>query len=849
MASAEIQSSKGLAQHSPLTGLQNSETWNEAVNKYKKRLTTKQCAEFERPASAAECLNLLQNVQFHPRKLTKTLNILQPVVEPLKRFEGVVDVLVQTSSGIASPIWGPLRLAITVICNHNETLERLVAVLEHITTSLNRFTNYETLFETDQHVQDSICNLYVDLLNLMVKLIAFYSKPLKRFFSTFDGSFGRVASDIDFHSREIDWAANAASINYAEKARKLAEASGIGCGKSTLAAFVIDHLMAAKASLVLFFFCNAVHPEKQSPLSVIRTILAQMVQSNHSLVDILYPLYLQSGRVQADSLEETKLCLSTMLHTTLSTPIIVVIDGFDECSDPTAFFKIFDEKSKGSIAKLLLTSRPTYTTLELDSSLLIEPQRMLPHVGAYVSQRLSHLTSDKGISLVGDDVLKIKEASEGLWLYVRLIMDEIERAPTAAAATRIARNRPRGLEALYESIIRSASAQLSPEQLSIAQRILLWVNECDYIPSDLTSAGHGILQDTLDIVVQHINYGEPVANLTELATVLCVPLLQKKVVRIKTPAKKFDAEELTYVHLTLSEYVSASFEKNWEPLPNLLKPQRLGDLYRAETAIWYFSECSDSQDRLEVFRSILSTTQLVGDLPVGPYLSMSYGIEQALSLWTTSRDAKVMAIEERAELSRLMTLITDFCYSNGFLRWIEMSIILNYLGGWRKLETNLKDITRSYMQESEQWGWENESGNAKIRKFNKLCRSLVDDILVILDLTAPWNNGEREGRRISLTTFANTHGQTMQMVLLGALRCRRAMLRSVSNLPSEKRNLLDELSDENLDNGDFLVLLEQTLPKLRDGTDLAQYKSFKHPKLEWTLGERNRVIRWDYYNY
>ena len=52
--------------------------------------------------------------QGRKRGLTRFLGLLQPLVDPLRRFEGVIDVLMQTHGAVASPIWGPLRMAITV---------------------------------------------------------------------------------------------------------------------------------------------------------------------------------------------------------------------------------------------------------------------------------------------------------------------------------------------------------------------------------------------------------------------------------------------------------------------------------------------------------------------------------------------------------------------------------------------------------------------------------------------------------------------------------------------------------------------------------------------------------------
>jgi hypothetical protein len=36
------------------------------------------------------------------------------MLEPLQRFENVLDVVVQTNGAMGSPIWGPLKFAIQV---------------------------------------------------------------------------------------------------------------------------------------------------------------------------------------------------------------------------------------------------------------------------------------------------------------------------------------------------------------------------------------------------------------------------------------------------------------------------------------------------------------------------------------------------------------------------------------------------------------------------------------------------------------------------------------------------------------------------------------------------------------
>lgn len=91
-----------------------STTWIEAINARRSKLTPAQQAIIQQHASAEECVAYIRGLQAKPKRTDKLLRALLPIIEPLKRFENVIDVVVQTSAGIGSPIWAPLRLAVTV---------------------------------------------------------------------------------------------------------------------------------------------------------------------------------------------------------------------------------------------------------------------------------------------------------------------------------------------------------------------------------------------------------------------------------------------------------------------------------------------------------------------------------------------------------------------------------------------------------------------------------------------------------------------------------------------------------------------------------------------------------------
>ena len=72
------------------------------------------------------CLDMIIQAQRRKKCFTRLLELVRPSIDPLKRSEGAIDIIVQTHSGIASLIWGPLRMVIIV---DFKTLEGLAMIL------------------------------------------------------------------------------------------------------------------------------------------------------------------------------------------------------------------------------------------------------------------------------------------------------------------------------------------------------------------------------------------------------------------------------------------------------------------------------------------------------------------------------------------------------------------------------------------------------------------------------------------------------------------------------------------------------------------------------------------------
>jgi hypothetical protein len=125
-------------------------------------------------------MEIIKRAQGRKKCFERLMLTFRPLIGPLKRFEGAIGVMVQTNSGIASPIWGPLRIVITLVSDRMATLQNLAILLERIVEPWERFRNYETLFKSNAAVQSAIGSLYCDLINFCAAVARYHSRAYVR---------------------------------------------------------------------------------------------------------------------------------------------------------------------------------------------------------------------------------------------------------------------------------------------------------------------------------------------------------------------------------------------------------------------------------------------------------------------------------------------------------------------------------------------------------------------------------------------------------------------------------------------------------------------------------------------
>ena len=451
-----------------------------------------------------------------------------------------------------------------------------------------------------------------------------------------------------------------------------------GTGKAVLMSFLVSYLAEQSEKHVLYFFCKASDTEKRETTHVLRTLLSQLLRIDEALYRDLEPLYTRSGRATADSYVDLYSALLLGLSKTTKT-IFIMIDAVDESQDAKNLLQaLFDTKRvAGGILIMLFTSRPMQLPFSFDEDLLFDSKTTNQPIQKYVDHRVLQMKtlSDGVLGLIV--TRQITRAADGLWLYARLMLDEIERLPSAALIQRHLRSIPHGLTQLYTQILKSKESTLTAMDLEFGQQVLLWFDISDYLPAFLPN--FYVDYETLVLVLQKVNFGQPLFNPAELVSNLCSPLMRVEDFQQVEGVPSIYRYQISPAHHTADQYIRESQNLPAANLPLMLRPRRLRQLHRCATSIWYFTACETSATHLQNLRDDPERHYY------GSYFEMAYGIWNALHLVHLPTD---LDEPEITEATTLLREITSYITSEECLRWVETAIIINYVGKWSKLLLN-----------------------------------------------------------------------------------------------------------------------------------------------------------------
>ncbi|PVF93060.1 hypothetical protein CPB86DRAFT_790504 [Serendipita vermifera] len=270
-----------------------------------------------------------------------------------------------------------------------------------------------------------------------------------------------------------------------------------GAGKSVLATSLIDALRERKDTLSLYFFFREGDAQTMSPVEMVASIIAQLINSEIDKERLMRILKL---RVQSSSYFTSKLNESRDLGQLSATllemlrgfpiPVIMLLDAMDECTDPSSVVRHLLDPAKnlssiehmmlllsldeGLQVQFLLTGRPNvhdiFATLPYVSTINMEVNE---DIRKYVNERVAGNESLRRHE--SQIIATIYDNSQGMFRYAALVLEELNEYSPEPISKRL-RTMPKGITGMYELILRRLGSRGGVWEHKMRQKLLLWVS-------------------------------------------------------------------------------------------------------------------------------------------------------------------------------------------------------------------------------------------------------------------------------------------------------------------------------------------------------------------------------------
>ncbi|KAF5721586.1 NACHT domain-containing protein [Fusarium mundagurra] len=251
-----------------------------------------------------------------------------------------------------------------------------------------------------------------------------------------------------------------------------------GAGKTYLSAAAIDHIREHHQTL--FAFVSYGMKSSQSALSILHSLVFQAAEDDESFQTHL--LDSKERELQGNTSYVLEL-LKTFLTTAGRTYII--IDGLDEMDEyeRQILLKRFDELSKNcSDVRLFISSRAEddiATALQDKATAIRVDHRNSRSIQTYIDRRLEQWLANQGFDLavrkeLFQSVSPILAKANGMFLYARIILDNLEQMNTIEEIRAELRALPNDLDSAYHRIFRRINT-LDDKLRSKCRRLLGWI--------------------------------------------------------------------------------------------------------------------------------------------------------------------------------------------------------------------------------------------------------------------------------------------------------------------------------------------------------------------------------------
>lgn len=278
---------------------------------------------------------------------------------------------------------------------------------------------------------------------------------------------------------------------------------GPGIGKTMIAAFLVDELKTrvqhCESDLFAFFFCDNKDERQRTATAVLRSLLVQLLRQHPSFFSYIQPEYDNYGEekfkdVFCLTFDALWMVFEAILRSPMKRSIFIIIDALDECEEEsksklvTMFRKFFDPNSQNNTrkpnslaqsVKVIIVHRPEPG---IEGGFPREPEPLRVDSGL-INCDLSKFIKEKTVKLQQDldldsetsnqicDALERK--AEGTFLWVSLVLGEMDKRDTQGNLTELLDKLPSGLPEIFELILRKIKSTHGREASFIVRIILV----------------------------------------------------------------------------------------------------------------------------------------------------------------------------------------------------------------------------------------------------------------------------------------------------------------------------------------------------------------------------------------
>lgn len=249
-----------------------------------------------------------------------------------------------------------------------------------------------------------------------------------------------------------------------------------GCGKTILASSVIDNLNRDNTQTIFFSF-SGTDSGRQSFESLVRSLLWQLFQvtTDKKSLDCVRALMLKGQPLVSELWNTVKSIAESVME-----PVYCIIDGLDECSDTIQIFldHILELLLiKANFKSIVVGRSHALQTVVAATNRTIEiiPDLIKADIDAFIDVEIGVHDILKTEDLRDTIVQTLQAKSEGMFLWVKLMIDDLRKSDTPGQVKQRLRDLPSGLERAYRLLFFRLLEQLDKYELVLARNILTFI--------------------------------------------------------------------------------------------------------------------------------------------------------------------------------------------------------------------------------------------------------------------------------------------------------------------------------------------------------------------------------------